>query len=181
MLKCSFHVLVPKIGLKPDRKLLDMLKDQMMSDIIVRLPGLSKQFLLKTDASDTGRAMLLQGLDGAKHPVTYTSHKTYSTSEKECLTFDWAIRKFENYLYGRTFVIKCDHQPLAFLSQAKYTDNRLMRWSLFLTQCDVNIRCIKGNMNVSDYMSCRQTELARLRVQHFYLHFCYKICIICEH
>jgi hypothetical protein len=139
----------------------DTLKSRLTSDLVVKLPDLTKPFLLRTDASNTGLgAVLLQEHNDTKHPVAYASRKLttteqkYSTSEKECLAIVWAIKKFENYLYGKTFVIECDHQPLAFLGQAQFTNSRLMRWSLFLTQYDANIHYIKGSLNVgADYMS----------------------------
>ena len=143
------------------QKSFDTLKARLTSDLVVKLPDLTKPFLLRTDASNTGLgAVLLQEHNNIKHPVAYASRKLteaqkkYITSEKECLAIVWAVKKFENYLYGKTFVIECDHQLLAFLGQAKYTNNRLMRWSLFLTQYDTNIHYIKGTANVgADYMS----------------------------
>ena len=39
----------------------------------------------------------------------------YAIVERECLTIVWALEKFTTYLYGRTFVIQTDHQPVAFL------------------------------------------------------------------
>ena len=143
------------------QKSFDTLKARLTSDLVVKLPDLTKPFLLRTDASNTGLgAVLLQEHDNVKHPVAYASRKLtdtekkYTTSERECLAIVWGVRKFENYLYGKTFIIECDHQPLAFLGQAKYTNNRLMRWSLFLMQYDANIHYIKGTANVgADYMS----------------------------
>lgn len=54
------------------------------------------------------------------------AEKKHTTSEKECLAIVWAIKKFENYLYGRYFVIECDHQPLASMSQANLITGNAM-------------------------------------------------------
>jgi hypothetical protein len=137
------------------------LKDRLTSDAIVKLPDVTKDFVLRTDASDRGLgAVLLQEHDGDLFPVAYASRKlntaerNYSVTEKECLAIVFGIHKFQRYLYGRKFILETDHQPLAYLAQAKLTNGRLMRWSLFLQQYQVQLRYIRGNSNVgADCMS----------------------------
>ena len=49
---------------------------------------------------------------------------------------------------------KVDHQPLAYLRQAKLTNGRLMRWSLYLQQYNVHVQYIKGSDNIgANYLS----------------------------
>jgi hypothetical protein len=56
--------------------------------------------------------------------------------------------------------LETDHQPLAYLAQAKLSNGRLMRWSLFLQQYQMQIRYVKGTENVgADFMS-RSAEMA---------------------
>jgi len=44
-----------------------------------------------------------------------------------------AIQKFQNFLYGKEFILKTDHQHLLYLAKAQYGQNgRLMRWALVL-------------------------------------------------
>jgi hypothetical protein len=121
----------------------------------VKLPDVTRDFVLRTDACDRGLgAVLLQEYDGTLFPVAYSSRKllsaerNYSVSEKECLAIVFGISKFQRYLYGRKFILETDHQPLAYLAQAKLTNGRLMRWSLFLQQYQVQVRYIKGDQNV---------------------------------
>ena len=137
------------------------LKERLTSDAIIRLPDQTKDFVLRTDACDTGLgAVLLQDHDGTLFPVAYGSRKlskaerNYSVTEKECLGIIFGITKFEKYLYGRKFTLQTDHQPLAYLAQAKAHNGRLMRWSLFLQQYQMVIQYIKGKDNVgADCMS----------------------------
>ncbi len=139
----------------------EKMKDRLTSDAIVKLPDVTKDFVLRTDASDRGlSAVLLQEHDGDLFPVAYASRKlntaerNYSVTEKECLAIVFGIHKFQRYLYGRKFILETDHQPLAYLAQAKLTNGRLMRWSLFLQQYQVQLRYIRGNSNVgADCMS----------------------------
>ena len=141
------------------------LKEALTTGAVLRLPDVERDFVLRTDASDTGLgAVLLQEHDGMLHPVAYGSKKMspaekhYTVSEKECLAVVFGVTKFEQYLYGRKFKLQTDHQPLAFLAQAKLTNGRLMRWSLFLQQYHIHVEYIKGSQNIgSDYLS-RLTE-----------------------
>ena len=137
------------------------LKDRLTSDAIIRLPDQTKDFVLRTDACDTGLgAVLLQDHNGTLFPVAYGSRKlskaerNYSVTEKECLGIVFGITKFEKYLYGRKFTLQTDHQPLAYLAQARAHNGRLMRWSLFLQQYQMVTQYIKGRDTVgADCMS----------------------------
>ena len=143
------------------------LKEALTTGTVLRLPDVDRDFVLRTDASDNGLgAVLLQEHDGMLHPVAYGSKKLkqeekhYTVSEKECLAVVFGVTKFEQYLYGRKFKLQTDHQPLAFLAQAKLTNGRLMRWSLFLQQYHIHVEYIKGSQNIgADYLS-RLTESA---------------------
>ena len=97
-----------------------------MNRPVLRLPDMTKDFILRTDASDQGvGAVLLQECYGELFPVAYASkkfldhEKKYSTMEKECLGLVWAVKKFQVYLYGRTFTLQTDHQPLVYLDRCK--------------------------------------------------------------
>lgn len=64
-------------GPKLCQKAFDMIKTQLSSDLVEILPDLSKPFLLRTDASNTGLgAVLLQDHDRVKHPL-HTTAITY--------------------------------------------------------------------------------------------------------
>ena len=134
----------------------ETLKGYIVNPPILRLPDFEKQFILRTDASNTGiGAILLQEESGVKHPVAFASRKLltrerdYSTIEKENVAIVWAIQKFQNFLYGKEFILETDHQPLLFLGKAQYGQNgRLMRWALVLQQYQFTLRAIKGSENV---------------------------------
>ena len=139
----------------------DSLKRLLCAKPILKLPDFSHQFILRTDASDTGiGAVLLQMEGNEKLPIAYASKKlkprevAYAVIEKECLAVVWGIQKFAQYLYGREFVLETDHQPLTYLNKSKTENNRLMRWALQLQQYRFRIEAIKGSDNVgADYLS----------------------------
>ena len=56
----------------------------------------------------------------------------YSTIERECLAIVWGVTKFQEYLYGKEFLLETDHHPLKYFCQAKFQNGRLMRWVMTL-------------------------------------------------
>ncbi|XP_077560624.1 uncharacterized protein LOC144175419 [Haemaphysalis longicornis] len=137
------------------------LKQNLSSAPILRAADTSKQFVLRTDASDKCLgAVLLQEYNGQLHPVSYASRmlspreSRYSTVERECLALLWAVRKHNIYLYGKEFILQTDHQPLQYLQTAKHLNNRVLRWSLYLQEYSFTVHYIKGCENVgADFMS----------------------------
>ena len=137
------------------------LREVLTKAPILRLPNLHKPFIVQTDASDTGvGATLLQEYADEVFPVMYASKKLlprerrYSVIEREGLAMLFAIKKFERYLYGREFTPQTDHQPLAYIKQAKMENSRIMRWALFLQNYQFRVEAIKGSQNVgADYLS----------------------------
>ena len=128
---------------------------------MLKLPDFDKDFILRTDASDTGLgAVLLQKHGEMMFPIAYASKtlagapKSYATEEKECMAIVWAIDKFSCYLYGRSFTLQTDHHPLTYLNSAKLTNPRLMRWALKLQPFRFRVEAIPGVDNVgADWLS----------------------------
>ena len=139
----------------------DSLKKSLLSKPVLKLPDLNRQFILRTDASDVGLgAVLLQDYEGKLLPVSYSSRKlldrekNYSISEKECLAIVWAVEKYMKYLFGTEFIVQTDHEALKYMESKKFTNARLMRWSLSLQPYKMKIQHIKGIKNIgADYLS----------------------------
>ena len=92
-------------------------------------------------------------------PITYGSKKLSSAERKhftieKCLAIVWGVSKFRLYLAGKPFVLHTDHQPLSFLKDAKFQNNRIMQWALTLQEYDYTMKNIPGNDNViANYLS----------------------------
>jgi len=122
---------------------------------ILRLPDFDRVFTLQTDASDIGIGAVLTQPDdsGVKHPVAFASRKLlprekrYSTIERECLAIMWGVSKFQEYLYGKEFLLETDHQPLQYLGNTQYQNGRLMRWALALQPYCFVVRAIHRREN----------------------------------
>ena len=97
-------------------KAFSSLRDSMLKQPILKLPGHSKPFILRTNASNCGLgATLMQQHDERLYPVAYASKKLapaetkYSTLEKECLGIVWGITKFRLYLAGKPVILQTNH------------------------------------------------------------------------
>ena len=122
---------------------------------VLLIPDLSKQFIVRSDASDVGLgATLLQEKDDLLHPVAYASRKLldretrYSVIERECLGIVWSITKLSRYLWGQEFVLQTDHSPLGYLNSGKFKNARITRWSLTLQEYKFTVEPISGTSNV---------------------------------
>ena len=132
------------------------LKKRISSPPILRLPDVSQPFILQTDASHlgVGAVLLQEDTAGEKRPIAFANRKMlprksrHSTIERECLAITWAVKKFQEYLYGTEFSLETDHQPLQYLRQTKFQNGRLMRWALAVQPYRFLLRAIRGRDNV---------------------------------
>ncbi|KAL2103168.1 hypothetical protein ACEWY4_000036 [Coilia grayii] len=89
-----------------------------------------------------------RGLMGLITPLVYFSEKFlkhqlgYSTIEKEALALLLALHHFKVYAGSSSVPVTVftDHNPLIFLSRMKNTNQRIMRWSLYLQGFNLDLR-----------------------------------------
>ena len=94
------------------------LKQALMSAPVLRLPDFKQTFTIETDAfgGDIGAVLLQNG-----HPITYISkamgpkYKLLSAYEKEFYAVLFAVKKWQDYLWGQHFIIKTDQKALQHL------------------------------------------------------------------
>ena len=108
--------------------------------------------VVSADASPYGVGAVLSIVDdqGRERPVAYASRslapaeKNYSQLEKEALAVIFGVKKFHQFVYGRSFQIKSDHKPLlGLLGNRKplpdVVSPRVIRWRMTLQayQCQL--------------------------------------------
>ncbi|GFT35721.1 retrovirus-related Pol polyprotein from transposon 297 [Trichonephila clavipes] len=92
------------------------------------------------DGKSKGMGAVLTQLteQGEEHPILYLSkkfsevEKRYCTTEKECASIVFAIKRLHYYLDGNSFLVMTDHNPLVWLNINVSSNPRLMRWALAL-------------------------------------------------
>ena len=104
--------------------------------------------------------------DGSERPIGYasrtlnSSERNYSQLEKEGLSCIFGIKKFHDYLFGRSFELVTDHKPLLGLLKedravSPQASARIKRWSLFLSSYEYTLafRNTAAHAN-ADALSC---------------------------
>ena len=121
----------------------------------------TQPLVLLCDASQYGvGAVLSQVCNGDEKPVAYTSRtlttaeRNYSQLEKEGLALVYDVKKFHNYLFGRTFILCTDHKPLqSLLNESKpipcMASARIQRWALTLASYEYTIKYKSGPANTN--------------------------------
>jgi hypothetical protein len=154
-----------------EEKAFQCLKAELMSQKILRQPDFKREFILDTDASNTGiGAVLSQEFSDGEHPVIYLSRRlrdaelNYSITEKELLAAMWAMEQLHYYLYGRRFVLRTDHKAiLAYNAKGEVSSRRIERWYFRLQNYSFDVKYRKGEEqgNADALSRCCLLESAR--------------------
>uniref|UniRef100_A0AAQ4PM80 Gypsy retrotransposon integrase-like protein 1 n=1 Tax=Gasterosteus aculeatus aculeatus TaxID=481459 RepID=A0AAQ4PM80_GASAC len=125
---------------------------------VLSAPDFNKSFSIEVDASSIAAGAVLTQMDseGLVHPVGFFSKKfnsaqmRYSTIEQETLALLLALQFFEVYVgsSAEPVMVYTDHNPLVFLHRMHNHNQRLMRWSLIITNYNLVIHHKKGTENV---------------------------------
>jgi hypothetical protein len=125
----------------------EKLKEVIRSEQVLVYPDFKSQFILTTDASKvTVVAVLSQVQDGVERPAAFASRQmnrteqNYCASEEEMLAVIWATKQFRCYLYGKRFTVRTDHSALTYLHKFTGNNSRLLRWSLRLTEFEIDLQ-----------------------------------------
>lgn len=93
----------------------------------------------------------------------------FSKTHNLILAVVLAIEAFRYYLYGKQFIVRCDHKPLVSLFKQNKLSSRLLRWKLALSEADFVIQYIPGKTNVvADFLS--RIKINNENPQHESLH-----------
>jgi hypothetical protein len=145
------------------RKDFENFKLKLQEATAVYFPDYTKEWILRTDASEVGvGAVLLQIIYNKeeKHyqPIAFLSHKFsvqakhWTTIEQEAFAIYYAVLKLSYYLIGKEFVLETDHNNLLWIEASMVP--KVVRWRIYLQSFNFKIRHISGKRNlVADWLS----------------------------
>ncbi|XP_031486841.1 uncharacterized protein LOC116255195 [Nymphaea colorata] len=143
------------------RKAFDQLKAAMLAAPVLTLPDFTKEFLVETDASDTGVGAVPSQ---SGHPIAFISKalmqraKPLSTYEKELLAIVMAVKKWHPYLIGRRFKVRTDHNSLCYMMKQRVSTPTQQRWLAKLLGYDFEIEYKRGDDNTAANSLSRLSE-----------------------
>jgi hypothetical protein len=145
---------------------LDSLKNMITSDIVKPHPDPSKQFFLETDASLYGISGILSQEDGCGNirPVSFYAKKltpaqrNYDIGDRELLAIVESCKHWRHHLAGARHPVRVitDHANLVKFTTTKTLNSRQERWSIILSDYDLEIIHRAGELNgAADALSRR--------------------------
>ncbi|CAL9683895.1 unnamed protein product [Knipowitschia caucasica] len=167
----------------------EQVKSRLTSAQVLAFANPQLPYLLHTDASSIGLgAILYQGQEGQKRVIAYASRglsrseSRYPAHKLEFLSLKWAVaEKFNDYLYGTSFTVVTDSNPLTYLLTSAKLDATSYRWLSALSTYDFKITYRAGKQNAdadglsrrphgehpTDHMSEKEKErILRFTEQH---------------
>lgn len=139
------------------------IKEAFMKADTLALIDPKLNFGLDTDASTIGLGARLYQFDeerGQERTTAYASRSLrpaetrYTITELEGLALVWALRKWIILLAGRRIKVNTDHKALTFFTSCANTSQRIVRWTAFLQEFELDVRHIPGSKNlIADTLS----------------------------
>ena len=113
----------------------DRLKAELTGADIVSHPRDKGTFYLDTDASGkTIGCTLSQEQEGREKVIAYGSRtlsrqeRNYCVTDRELLAVKYFVDYYKQYLEGRQFIVRTDHQAIKWLFSLKDPKDRIARW-----------------------------------------------------
>lgn len=133
----------------------DTLIEKLTTAPVLGFADPKQPYILHTDASTTGLgAALYQEQDGRLRVIAYasrglsTSETRYPTHKLEFLALKWSItEKFHDYLYGSSFVVVTDNNPLTYILTSAKLDAASHRWLAALSTYNFKLQYRAGSQN----------------------------------
>ena len=132
------------------------LRQRQTSAPVLSYPDFSRQFILDTDASDTGIGGVLSQVDadGRERVVAYGSclptkpERRYCVTRRKLLAVVTFTRQYRSYLTGQRFLLRTDHRSLTWLRNFREPEGQLARWLERLQELDFDIVHRRGKKHI---------------------------------
>ena len=155
------HLLTKKgqeyIWEEAQKQAFEELKNRLTSSPVLRLPDLSKPFVVQTNTSKLGTGAVLLQMDdaGVTHPCAYLSQalvgaeQNYQVYDLEVLAVIRALKAWRPYLISppEPMIFYTDHQNITYFRQPQDLTARQMRWHSILQEYPIRFVHISGHKN----------------------------------
>uniref|UniRef100_A0A3B3HM86 Gypsy retrotransposon integrase-like protein 1 n=1 Tax=Oryzias latipes TaxID=8090 RepID=A0A3B3HM86_ORYLA len=133
----------------------EMLIDRLTTAPVLGFANPKKSYILHTDASTIGLgAALYQEQDGKLRVIAYASRglsaseSRYPAHKLEFLALKWSVtEKFHDYLYGSSFTVITDNNPLTYILTSAKLDAASHRRLAALSTYDFKLQYRVGHRN----------------------------------
>lgn len=133
----------------------DTLIDKLTTAPVLGFANPSQPYILHTDASTIGLgAALYQEQEGKLRVIAYasrglsSSEARYPAHKLEFLALKWSVtEKFHDYLYGASFIVITDNNPLTYILTSAKLDAASHRWLAALSTYDFKLQYRAGSQN----------------------------------
>ena len=133
---------------------------------VLATPDFTKTFIVDCDASGNGIGVVLMQ-EG--RPISFEirpikgKYLQKAIYEKEMLAILHALKKWQNYLMGRHFKVKTDHDSLKHFLEQRLSLEEQQKWVTNTLGYDFKIIYKKGKLNVvADALSRKNEEVEAL-------------------
>lgn len=138
------------------QQVFENIKKKFLEDIIIQFPDFTREFYINTDASTTHVGAELHQINeegrhkslGFSSQILNSAERNYNTTELELLAIVFTCKKFQHYLLGHQVKVLTDHHALTFLNTCQLLNSRLVRWSTFLQEYQLEIVHVLGRENI---------------------------------
>lgn len=135
----------------------------------LRFPDFNKLFTVECDASKLAIGAIF---NQEGHPVAFFSEKLneakqkYSTYDLELYAMVQALKKWQNYLLPKEFIVYIDNHALSFLNGQEKLHQRHLKWVEHFQAYTFSIKHKKGVTNkVADTLSRRALTIQEMKLQ----------------
>src|SRR4029450_12075025 len=148
----------------------DILKRKFTTAPVLRLPDPTSPFRLECDASKFAYGAVLKQKDsnGMWHPCGFISHsftpteRNYEIYDRELLAIVSGLKAWRHYLAGSPFPVSVltDHKNLTYFRQAQNLNRRQARWSLLLSEFNLELHHTPGSQLIQADALSRRPDLS---------------------
>ena len=137
------------------------LKKAIATNVVLSYPNFNEPFIIHCDSSDYSiGGCISQCINDMVRPISFYSKKlsstelNYATIDREALAIYYTLDQARTWLLGFRIYLWSDHKPLQYIFRSSTSNQRLIRWKLFIMEFNPTIQYIKGSENVvADWLS----------------------------